>query len=251
VIDGRVEAELVLHIRALLGAARDADRPRAGDLGKLADQRSDRSTRRRDDHRLPGRGLTDHAQAAIRGEPGHPEYAEPRRDRRDGRIELAQVRAIRQRVRAPSRLGKHDVAFRVAGMLRGDHRRNGFAIHDTTEQDRLRIRFPVIHTAAHIRVERKILHAEQNLSRTRRRDRGFLKTEIAWLRAAVRSCSEDYLASDFFGHVDFSFSVEGPSIMGSLLEPKSAVPPTRARSDFDVRSAPPIEEGCRSPVKSG
>src|SRR6266705_3139103 len=61
------------------------------------------------------------------GEPGHPEYAEPRRDRCDGRIELAQVRAIRQGVRTPSRLRKHDVAFRIAGMVRGDHRRNGFA----------------------------------------------------------------------------------------------------------------------------
>jgi len=62
------------------------------DRRQLGGQRSDRSTRRRDDHRFPGRGLTDHAQTAIRGEPGHPEYAERRRDRRDSRIELAQVR---------------------------------------------------------------------------------------------------------------------------------------------------------------
>ena len=137
VIDGGVEAKLVLHVGALLGAARDADRPRAGDLRELADQRPDRSARRRDDHRFPGLGLTDHAQAAIRGETWHPEYAEPGRDRRDGRIELAQVRAIRQRVRAPSGVGKHDVAFRVAGMFRGDHRRNGFALHHTTERNRL------------------------------------------------------------------------------------------------------------------
>src|SRR5262245_7306369 len=38
-------------------AARDADRPSAGELRKLADQRPDRSTRRRDDHGFPGRGL--------------------------------------------------------------------------------------------------------------------------------------------------------------------------------------------------
>src|SRR5947208_11244154 len=80
----------------------------------------------------PGAGLPDDAQAAVCSEPGHPDYAEPRRDRRDGRIELAQVRAIRQGVGAPSRLGKHDVPFRVARMLRRDHRRNGFALHDTT-----------------------------------------------------------------------------------------------------------------------
>ena len=41
----------------------------------------------------------------------------------------------------------------------------------------------------------------------------------------MRPCSEDYLAGDFFGHIDFSFAVESPPIMGSLLEPKSAVAP--------------------------
>src|SRR5436190_1734840 len=148
VIDGSIEAKLVLHIRAFLGAACDANRSCAGDLCELADQRADRSTRRRDDHCFSGLGLADNAQTAIRGEPGHPEYAEPRRDRRDGRIELAQVRAIRQRVGAPSRPGKHDVAFRVAGMFRGDHGPNGFALHDTTERNRRRIRFSIIHPAA-------------------------------------------------------------------------------------------------------
>ena len=116
VIDRRVEAELVLHVRALLGAARDADRPGAGDLGELADQRPHRSARRRDDDRFAGRGLADHAQAAVGGEAGHPQDAEPRRHRGDGRVELAQVGAVRQRVRAPSGLGQHDVAFRVAGV---------------------------------------------------------------------------------------------------------------------------------------
>ena len=124
------------------------------DLRELADQRPDRPTRRRDDDRFSGFRVTDHAQADIRGKTWHPKYTESGRDRRDGRIELAQVRAIRQRVGAPSRLGKHDVAFRVAGMFRGDHRRNGFALHDTTERNRLRIRFPVIHPAAHVGIER-------------------------------------------------------------------------------------------------
>ena len=153
-INARVETELILYIRALLGAARDADRSRAGDFGELADERSYRSARRRDNHRFSGFGLTDNSQAAIRGKTWHPEYAEPRRDRRDGRIELAQIRTIRQRVRAPSRVGKHDVAFRIARMLRRDHRRNGFALHDTTEWHRRRIRFPLIHPAAHVWIER-------------------------------------------------------------------------------------------------
>jgi AMP-binding enzyme C-terminal domain len=48
-------------------------------------------------HRFSGLGFADHAQAAICGEAGHPEYAESSCHRRNGRIELAQVRAIRQR----------------------------------------------------------------------------------------------------------------------------------------------------------
>src|SRR5271157_875338 len=52
----------------------------------------------------PGVGLPITRRPPYAGEPRHAEHAEPRRDRRDGRVELAQVRAIRQRVRAPSRL---------------------------------------------------------------------------------------------------------------------------------------------------
>src|SRR5262249_48497756 len=75
VIDGCIEAELIFHIRALLGTARDADRPRPGDLRELANQRANRSARRRDNYRFSGLGLADHAQAGIRGESGHPEDA--------------------------------------------------------------------------------------------------------------------------------------------------------------------------------
>jgi hypothetical protein len=60
---------------------------------------------------------------------------------------------------------------------------------------------------------------KQHLPGTWRRDGSFLKTKIAWLRAVVRSCSEDYLASDCFGHVDLSFSVESPSIECFSREP--------------------------------
>ena len=38
VIDGSIDPELILHESTFLGAAGDADRSRAGDLGELADQ---------------------------------------------------------------------------------------------------------------------------------------------------------------------------------------------------------------------
>ncbi len=188
-IDGRVEPEIVLYIRALLGASRDAGRPRSSDLGELANQRPDQSTRCRDDHRFPWRGLPDHAQARIRDESGHPKYAEPGCYRPDGGTSLRRS-ARSERVRTPPRLSKNDVAFRVSGMLRGDHRRNGFASHDTTKRDRRRIRLPIIHLTAHAGVERKILDPKQHLPRACR-DRSFLNAEVGRLIFTSRSGSKD------------------------------------------------------------
>src|SRR4029077_6473657 len=79
VIDRRVEAEFVLHVRVLLGTSRDADRPGAGELGALTDQRPDRSARRRDNDGFAGLGLADYAQAAVGGEAGDPQGGEARR----------------------------------------------------------------------------------------------------------------------------------------------------------------------------
>src|SRR6266446_1287211 len=56
-------------------AAGNADGPRAGELGELADQRPDRSARRRDYHRLTGLRLADLAHAAIGSEPRHAKHA--------------------------------------------------------------------------------------------------------------------------------------------------------------------------------
>ena len=89
VIDADVEAELVADIGAFLRAAGNADRPRAGELGELADERPDRSARRCDNHRFTGLRFADHPQTAISSEPRHAEHAETGRDRRNGWIELA------------------------------------------------------------------------------------------------------------------------------------------------------------------
>src|SRR5262245_25395621 len=101
-------------------------------------------------------------------------------------------------------------------MLRGDHRPNGFAFHYTTERDRLRIRFPVIHPAAHVGVERQILDPKQNLSGARRRDCDFLKTKVAWLRAALRPGSKDDLAGFYFVHVGTSKASLSSCILRNL-----------------------------------
>jgi hypothetical protein len=60
------------------------------------------------------------------------------RDWSNGRIELAkgdavEADAVRKRVRAPDRYCDDDVAFRLAGVVRGDHPRNRFTGHDIAD----------------------------------------------------------------------------------------------------------------------
>jgi hypothetical protein len=134
VINRRVEAECVLDVRALLGAARDGDRPGPGEPGELADQGTHRPAGRRDNDRFAGLGLANHAPSAVGSKPGHPQHTAPRRDWGDGRVELAQVGAVRHRVCAPPSMSQDDVAYRVAGVVRGDHRGHGLAGHDSAER---------------------------------------------------------------------------------------------------------------------
>ena len=61
---------------------------------------------------------------------------------------------------------------------RGYHRRHGFAGHDAAERGRRRVRFAIVHPAAHVGVEREILDPEQDLLGTWRQDRGLLEAEV-------------------------------------------------------------------------
>ena len=86
-------AKAALEMPTALAPAIFASWPTSDPTGPLADATTTVS---------PRTGLPITREACIGGETGHTEYAKPRRDRCDGRIQLAQVRAIRQRVRAPS-----------------------------------------------------------------------------------------------------------------------------------------------------
>ena len=104
-------------------------------------------------------------------------------------------------MRAPPGRREHDVAFGIVGMFRDEDPRNGFATHDVAESDRGRIGFPVIHPAAHVWVERQVLSFEQQLTGSRRRDRGFLQAEVGQLRPPLGAGGEDDLAGS---HIDIS-----------------------------------------------
>jgi hypothetical protein len=82
VIDRGIEAKLITDIRTLLRPTGDPDCARAGQFGKLADERADWAARRRDDDRLAGLGLADHLHAGIGGEAWHAEHAQRRGNRR-------------------------------------------------------------------------------------------------------------------------------------------------------------------------
>jgi hypothetical protein len=138
-----------------------------------------RPARRRDDHGFARLRFANHPHTAISREPRHAEHAESGRDGCKGRIKFAEACAIRERVRAPSGWCQNDVAFCISWILRCDHPRNRFAGHHIAKLQRLRVGFAVIHPAAHVRIERKILNLEQKLPGTRRRDRGLLQTEVS------------------------------------------------------------------------
>src|SRR5262249_4523370 len=204
-IDRGVEAKLVPHEGAFLRAAGDADRSRAGELCELSDQRPDRAAGG-DDHGLSGLGLADHAQAAVRGEPRHSEHAEPGRDRRRGRIELAQARAVRERVRSPSCSREDDVTFHIRGIVRDDHMRHAFSGHHLADLERRGIRLPRGHATAHVRVEGEVVHLEQKLPGCRGRDGGLLEAKVGELRLPLWSSRENNLSPTCCHDATFSLS---------------------------------------------
>jgi hypothetical protein len=61
-------------------------------------------------------------------------------------------------------VSEDDVALGIIRVVRCDHSRDRLTDHYIADLKWLGIRFPVIHAAPHVRIQRKILHSEQNLS---------------------------------------------------------------------------------------
>jgi hypothetical protein len=58
-VNRSVKVQFVLYVGAFLRSAGDADRSRSFDLGKLADQRTNRAARRSDYHSFAGLRFAD------------------------------------------------------------------------------------------------------------------------------------------------------------------------------------------------
>src|SRR5260370_29190258 len=78
-------------------------------------------------------------------------------------------------------------------MERRDHSRHCLAGHYISDLKRFRVRLTIVHTTAHIRVERKILHFEEKLSGTWRRQVGLGQAKIGQLGFALWSGSKNNL----------------------------------------------------------
>jgi hypothetical protein len=178
--------------------------PRARALRELADQRPNGSARRGDHHGVTGPRGADQPHPGIRREPGHAEHTEGGRDRRHGRIKLAQAGAIGERVRAPAGGCEDEVTCRIRGMVGGEHLRHRVTRHDLAERERRRVGLPVIHQEAHVGVERQVLHPKEQLPGTRGRDRGVFQAEVGHVRRALRARGEDDVACHRKSHIDTS-----------------------------------------------
>ena len=191
VVDAGIEAEVILHEGAFLGAARDADGAAAHELGDLAHDLADGTGGSRHHDRLAGLGLADMQQAEIGGHARHAEHAVGGRDRRDRGIDLAQGGAAADRIFLPAETVLDDVADLEAVMRRLHHFAHRAAGHHLVEADRRSIGGGIAHPAALIGIEREIVHLHQHLAVPRLGHRRFLDAKVGFGRLARRTAHEN------------------------------------------------------------
>lgn len=149
---------------ALALTAGDADDAASLDLGDLADHAADRPGRAGDHDGLAGLGPSDVEQAEVGGHARHAQDAEVYRQRRQRRIDLGQAAAVRQAELLHAERARHMVAHgepRVAG---GDHPAHPARTHDLSDLHGADVRLPLVHPAAHGRVQREVRHLDQQFA---------------------------------------------------------------------------------------
>src|SRR5262249_26321929 len=135
VVDALVESELVYAVRALLGRAGNPDRAAAFDFGDLSDDATDGARCGGDDNRLTRLRLANVGQADVRRHTGHAERSDGCRDRRDRRIELAQLASARKAKILPAVVAHDEIAGGKRGIFRLDHLADRTAHHHLPNGD--------------------------------------------------------------------------------------------------------------------
>src|SRR6185369_16835009 len=152
-----------------------------------------------DDDRLPRLRLADLHEAVPRGDPGHADRTQIRRERHVLGVDLAQhagLAAVDDRVLLPATVADDVVAGLVVRMARFDDFADGAALHHLVERLRLRVALGVVHAAAHVRVEAQEVVANEHLPLARRTDGLFEQAEVVGRRLAARTRDEMDLSID-------------------------------------------------------
>ena len=169
VVHAGVEAQLLDDVAALRLAAGDADGPAALDLGDLADDRADRARGRRDDHRLAR--LAAGRCRAGRRRPSCPACrARPARWRAapsSGRACAARRRRDAVLLPAPVAPATKSPAAKPGWFELRRPRRPCRPPSARPSSAGAGVRRPVVHPAAHVRVERQVDGAGEELARAR------------------------------------------------------------------------------------
>src|ERR1035437_4192628 len=100
----------------------------------------------------------------------------------------------------PPRVWEDQITCSEVWVLRGNDCANSLSGHHVTDLRRLRIGFSIIHPAAHVRVERKVVHLKQKLSGKGRRNRKLPQLEVTQANSAFRSRGKDNLNSRILCH---------------------------------------------------
>lgn len=174
-----------------------ADDPRGAlEPGDLADLAADgtRGAGHEDGVALLERA--DPQQTRVRRQAGHAEDAEVRAQRRGLRVDLDGGLRVHDRVLAPAEEVQEVVADGYALGVGGDDLADRAALHDLAELEGRDVRLRVAHAAAHVRVDREVLVADQHLPLARRPDLGLDQGEVLWLRPADGTAEQVPFAVD-------------------------------------------------------
>ena len=131
--------------------------------------------------------LADIQKAEIGGHARHAEHAVGGGHRRKLWVDFAEALVWRHHVFLPTEPALNDFSYLVIGALRGDDFTDAAGLHHAPNRHWRGIAGAVIHAATHVRVQRLIDLAHQDLTGAGLRHRHFLQPEILEAHHALRA----------------------------------------------------------------
>ena len=194
VVDGRVEAEFVHQVAALVGAAGDADHAAALDPGHLPDHHPDRASGTGHHHGVAFLRGADVEQAEICGHAGHPEHAQVGGQRGEPGVDQARALAVGDHVLLHAEHAGHAAADREFRVVRRNHFTRRIGAHHLADADRRHVGLALVHPAAHRRIQRDVFDADQEFAFAGIADGFFDQVPVAGLGQADGTRGEAELA---------------------------------------------------------